>query len=311
MKRIVPDYYPQFHCIADRCQHSCCIGWEIDIDEDSLSQYKTIDGDLGKRLKENIVVEDNCAHFQLTADERCPFLNQTGLCDLICALGEDSLCQICADHPRFRNEFSAFEEMGLGLCCEEAARLVLTKPDKTTLLMLDDSGEDDELYEDEIDVLSVRKNAIAIVQDREFTIEERMENLSDFFGVVLPEHTPHEWAEIYLDLERLDESWTDALHTLTDNVPTLEASSEWETAFEQLLVYFLYRHLPAALNDGDVYTKIGFALLSVTLIRWLLAEMEQPTLSDLIDLVRMYSGEIEYSDENLDILFDCIAEESI
>lgn len=310
MKQIVPDYYPQFQCIADRCRHSCCIGWEIDIDEDSLSRYKTIEGALGDRLKEQIVMEEDCAHFQLTAEERCPFLNQSGLCDLICAFGEDILCQICADHPRFRNEFSAFEEMGLGLCCEEAARLVLTKPDKTEFLVLNDSGEDDALYEDEVEVLSIRKNAIAIVQNRDFTIEERMENLSDFFGVVLPEHTPREWANIYFELERLDEAWTDALLTLTDESSTLTASAEWETAFEQLLVYFLYRHLPAALNNGDVYTKIGFALLSVTLIRWLLAEQEHPTMSNLIELVRMYSGEIEYSDENLDLLFDCIAEEN-
>ena len=32
MQNAYPDYYPLFHCIADRCRHNCCIGWEIDID---------------------------------------------------------------------------------------------------------------------------------------------------------------------------------------------------------------------------------------------------------------------------------------
>ena len=32
MKIIAPNYYPAFRCIADKCRHSCCIGWEIDID---------------------------------------------------------------------------------------------------------------------------------------------------------------------------------------------------------------------------------------------------------------------------------------
>ena len=32
MQIIVPDYYKEFSCIADHCRHSCCIGWEIDID---------------------------------------------------------------------------------------------------------------------------------------------------------------------------------------------------------------------------------------------------------------------------------------
>ena len=32
----VPDYYETFRCIAGECKDSCCIGWEIDIDEDNL-----------------------------------------------------------------------------------------------------------------------------------------------------------------------------------------------------------------------------------------------------------------------------------
>ena len=48
----VPSYYKTFQCIADKCEHSCCIGWEIDIDEDSYDYYMGIDGALGERLKE-------------------------------------------------------------------------------------------------------------------------------------------------------------------------------------------------------------------------------------------------------------------
>ena len=31
----VPDYFKEFSCIAGACKDSCCLGWEIDIDEDS------------------------------------------------------------------------------------------------------------------------------------------------------------------------------------------------------------------------------------------------------------------------------------
>lgn len=48
----VPDYYPKFSCIADKCKDSCCIGWEIDIDEDTYEFYKHTDGVIGKRLKD-------------------------------------------------------------------------------------------------------------------------------------------------------------------------------------------------------------------------------------------------------------------
>ena len=44
----VPSYYKTFQCIADKCEHSCCIGWEIDIDEDSYDYYMGIEGALNK-----------------------------------------------------------------------------------------------------------------------------------------------------------------------------------------------------------------------------------------------------------------------
>ena len=31
-----PDYYDRFACIADRCEETCCAGWQIVIDEDAL-----------------------------------------------------------------------------------------------------------------------------------------------------------------------------------------------------------------------------------------------------------------------------------
>ena len=123
MKQIAPSYYKKFKCIADKCKHSCCIGWEIDVDEQTDEYYKTVGGELGKRLGESIDRSTELSHFVLSADERCPFLNKNGFCDIISALGEDALCQICADHPRYRNFYSDRTEIGLGLCCEAAAEL--------------------------------------------------------------------------------------------------------------------------------------------------------------------------------------------
>ena len=39
MKEVFPNYYKKFKCIADKCKHNCCIGWEIDIDNDTLEFY--------------------------------------------------------------------------------------------------------------------------------------------------------------------------------------------------------------------------------------------------------------------------------
>ena len=53
----VPSYYKTFQCIADKCEHSCCIGWEIDIDEDSYDYYMGIEGAFGELLKEKTLTE--------------------------------------------------------------------------------------------------------------------------------------------------------------------------------------------------------------------------------------------------------------
>lgn len=87
MKLIAPEYYTKFHCIADKCRHSCCVGWEIAIDPDKLVYYRSIEGEFGARLQKGIAEADDAAQFILDDEERCPFLNRTGLCDMITALG--------------------------------------------------------------------------------------------------------------------------------------------------------------------------------------------------------------------------------
>ena len=307
MKLIVPDYYPQFRCIAGACGHSCCIGWEIDIDEDTLEVYRNAEGPMGDRLRANIDFDCDCPHFITGADGRCPFLNKENLCDLILTYGEECLCGICDMHPRFRNEFSDRTEMGLGLCCEEAARLILTNPNPVKLIAIEDDGEDTEADESDLYLYALRDNALAVAQDRSFSVAERMEHLAMLFDISMPEENPAQWAEFYCKLERLDEAWTDCLRSLQQPFPKQEFP-QWELAFEQLLVYFLYRHLPAALWDGDVESKVGFAILSVQMLQWLCSAKDNVTLADLLDFARMYAGEIEYSDENLELLFEALSD---
>jgi len=131
---IVPDYYFSFMCIADKCRHNCCVGWEIDIDEKTLDLYKNTDGLLGEELKKNISFESKTSYFILDENERCPFLLKNNLCKIISQKGEHYLCNICRDHPRFKNFYENVVEIGLGLSCEEACRIILSKKDGMKLL---------------------------------------------------------------------------------------------------------------------------------------------------------------------------------
>ena len=79
MKLYTPNYYKNFKCIAEKCKHNCCIGWEIDIDEDTYEYYQTIKGKFSKRFKNDIVLNDGCAGFRLDGKGRCAFLNKNNL----------------------------------------------------------------------------------------------------------------------------------------------------------------------------------------------------------------------------------------
>ena len=51
MQTVYPDYYPLFHCIAGACRHSCCIGWEIDVDAHTMQRYERTEGAIGEKLR--------------------------------------------------------------------------------------------------------------------------------------------------------------------------------------------------------------------------------------------------------------------
>lgn len=282
MRYIKPDFYDDFKCLADKCRHSCCIGWEIDIDENSLDYYMSLDGELGRQLKENIELEPE-AHFRLCEHERCPFLEKNGLCRLINELGEESLCDICAEHPRFYNCFEDREEAGLGLCCEEAARLLLEGEGSLKLIAEGGSPEDDEL---------AREKLFVILTDSDKTMRDRF---SEALTVQYQKPDFSHWAEFLLSLERLDDSWADKLLLLKSNAAKLDIATALEhERYMRLCQYFIYRHFLTADDHG---LMLEFCFLATEIV----AALDSISGFD-IENTRLFSSEIEYSDENIGLI---------
>ncbi len=298
MKEAVPGYYQNFQCIADRCKHSCCVGWEIDIDDETMAFYESLNTDLGDRIRKSIEGEE--PHFILGPDERCPFLKEDGLCELICECGEEALCEICSLHPRFKNFYPSFTEMGLGLCCEEAARLILSAGELFSVKM----PENIQLTEEETMFLAIRQTIFAVLQDRNQNVKERFDSVAKLFGFSF-DFSLKKAQKLYASLERLDESWTDMLEGLKGFSfdESIFKSEKFQIFFEQLAVYFVFRHLAEAMWDGEYGARVRFALLSCFLIGALCAQIEsvngQIDFEKMADVVRQYSAEIEYSEENV------------
>ncbi len=301
MKTIVPNYYKKFKCIATKCKHNCCIGWEIDIDEDTLAGYKERKGKFSRKLKNGINYNDECSYFKLDGKGRCVFLNENNLCNIILNLGESSLCQICKDHPRFMNYYSNRTEIGLGLCCEEACRIILSQNEMFSFEeLLDDNIYNEETIE-EREFFLFRENLIHNIQIHgESVILKLCDN-------TFLKKSKNEWTDIFLSLERLDEYWDVLLNDLKNiDIENVILPKEFNHYFRNLLIYFSYRHL----NEFSTEKDLKFIHLSYEMIQNLckmhLKKYSEITFENLVDYCRMYSSEIEYSDENIDRLLEIV-----
>ncbi|MGG7143231.1 flagellin lysine-N-methylase [Clostridium nigeriense] len=79
-----------------------------------------------------------------------------------------------------------------------------------------------------------------------------------------------------------------------------------EYQFEQILVYYVFRYFMKSVFDYDVLAKIKFAIVSFIIIRELsiIRYLENKELldEDMVDIVHIYSRDIEHLEENIDIL---------
>ncbi len=308
---LAPPYYPRFRCIADRCRHSCCIDWEICIDERTLARYRTM-----ADIIETVTEDEDGASFVLAANGRCPHLDACGLCRIIRTYGEDCLSDICRRHPRFFNDMGGGRmEVGLGLVCEEACRLILEDASPFSLMEILDlrdgnipPAEPDEDTARAFDSLPLRDAVMAEIERTGRDTDHTFAAIRATFGIPAP-YTQEAWLDRFLSLEMLDEAWAETLRAAKGKNACVSAAGldAYDGYFARLLRYFVYRHVSVASDSEDFRARLGFALLSVETIRYLFACEPEPTLAVLADLARRYSAEIEYSEDNTDELIFAFA----
>lgn len=314
MKIFAPEYYNSFKCIAEKCKNSCCIGWDIEIDSDMLDVYLNMKDSFGEKLKANIITNEEGSSFKLDDKKRCPFLKENGLCEIILEKGEDYLCGICSDHPRFRNFFSDREEIGLGLCCEEASRIILTSELNPDLQIISENSEEEyELEDIEVYVLNLRNKLFGIVSVKYKDYNKCRFELSESIESEVPVFTSDDVKNAYLDLEMLDNSWGSLLKGFCEYKCHMSSlCNEYSDYAKRLLLYFIFRHFADTILDGRIYERVVFSILSTEIIIGISDYLSDGKikLETICDIARRYSSEIEYSDENIEKILDYIAKKS-
>lgn len=313
-----PCYFDSFTCTADKCTDNCCIGWEICIDKGTADFYKSVEGDFGIRLKENINEEDEPSF--ILNGERCPFLNESNLCDIISTLGENALCQICRDHPRWFEWYGNEKEGGIGLSCEEAARLILTEENFADYFESEVDDYPDEDFDEEAYnfLLTVRDKVFDILCNGELSFKEKADAVVELCseaeaqlnGTEKGRLTPFDLEaslvkaiDILEKTEHIDEKWTEAYESLKASRLALCPTAQEEKYLTRIFAYFVWRYFLTSVFDYNVTEKIKLALFSVTVIYALYSMKEEKNEKGLISSCVLFSKQMEYSSENLELFF--------
>lgn len=322
---IKPSFYDDFKCIASKCSDNCCIGWEIDIDENTFIKYSKLNSPLGDEIRSKITVsEDGSKCFELSENDRCPFLNDSNLCRIIINCGEDAICDICKNHPRFYEWFPGVTECGLGLSCEEVCRTLLQDEKSFSLIEENDGeeivldNEDDVIESDTYIFLSAfRERLFDILFSTETDFEEKLVKLlsltENFCNEQIKIKNFNNLVEAYKETEPIDEQWTVFIDGLGDNLQDIlkieddfKKSTNSDMLYSKILAYIIYRHFIKAVFDESVKERVCFSVESVRFIY--LCDMKtffekgDLTLNDQIENLKNWSKQIEYSEENTDYL---------
>ncbi len=337
MLHITPAYYSKFQCIASRCSDNCCIGWEIDIDQAAADRYRNLPGSFGEKLRNSIYWEDP-PHFILEKDGRCPLLDGENLCKIYQECGQNALCEICAEHPRFHEWFGSRIESGIGMCCEAAAELILfEKPDFC-------SGQDDQpdgKAEDQplLDALTAaRETAFSLVLREEFPYSHRLLLLlelgaevqdcldyEDLDGVnscaadyrseiycrevldslqIPKDSAAHATEKLFRTLSQPEPNrpdWPEKLRTLFTGLPA-GLSPENQLPTQNATLYFLFRYLLKSVFDGEILARMRVCVLFGWLLSRFWEQLSQTgtcSRKNQISAAKNFSRELEYNESFL------------
>lgn len=209
MKILVTDIYQDFKCIGGECIKTCCKGWNIVIDSETVNKYRESSDPLCREMLNNLIPIDNSNDMQvkLDNDERCPMLNKDGLCRMVLSKGEEYLSMVCQRYPREVMKYNDTFFATVCPSCPEVARMIVERKDFITFALdeiPDDKnydGIDWTLYNELINALVISTD---VLQKIELPLAKRFAILLAIADIVDSHIKNNTVAQIRSDLKNLD-----------------------------------------------------------------------------------------------------------
>lgn len=332
-----PDYYKKFRCIADRCEDSCCAGWQIVVDDASAEKYQSVPGEIGETLRSAMMLDEEGDRVFRLKNDNCPFWEESGLCAIHRQIGEEYLCRTCQQFPRAVQDYGTFVEHDLSLSCPEAARLILDGyricgETETTEAPEETCGYSVPMMEF---LQKARDNLYDMICNPAYCVQhiladcllyaaQLQECIDKEAFEIVPEYLPEPWEEElqegteeaffspFMQMEILTEDWK----LFLQDAQSLSGIRRWETLriemagfdwqYRRMLQYYLARYWLQTVADFDAVGKIKLMVTALLMLRrmqtsYMKKEKELPHDASL-RLVQLYSKEVEHNALNREIL---------
>ena len=285
-------------------------------------------------------------------------------------IGEEHLGVVCSQFPRYSEYFGEYKESGIGLACEEAARIVLSANEKFSyeISELDEEVVEDSEYDKEYAsiIFEARDIILKILEKNELLIHERLACILEFtdrmqelineddyeaLGKLISDYDQSDIETTlmsvnceyedglfddlsetegirsiiyaYEDMEVLNEEWDKDIKDVIFKFHEALTSEEYYTynsrffahiqermnEYKNLLQYFVFRYFAKAIYDHDVLSKAKMLITNFFVIK----EMDMAkwidkgwnfTLEDQLDVIHVFSRQVEYSEDNMEVLYE-------
>jgi lysine-N-methylase len=206
-------------------------------------------------------------------------------------------------------------ERGLGLCCEEAARLLLTGEGPLQFTNEECDEPEDELDEDDIEVrnevLYMRESFFKTLADSSISLGNKLYQVFGYTGenIFDPFESTCAMLELLEKAESYGPDWDAAFARIKARVEADDANPLSDQGFFtenescRLLTYLIYRHYAKCLFEGREQGKLKFALFFWNLARFFTRELAGNAPGDIkINAVKILSKQLEYCQEIMELV---------
>ena len=334
-----PEYCLSFQCTADKCPDTCCAGWEVDVDDGTADYYRTLEGGIGEKIRRLMREEDGEIYFPMDEKGRCPFLDEQNLCEIYRAAGEESLCTVCTEYPRYFCDIGGYEQMDMSLSCPELARIFFTVRTPFEIMRSENDGYGEALSEEDnrrlMELVALRGKLLSVIWNSKKPLSVRIKEAAamlekaqgrDAFSLpddgkrLIPCPEPdHQLIQRLGKMEILNKKWAQALKALSsdaDRVALQETqisaklqgkAQDW---FTRLAAYYLFRYTLDiwfdAQDSGASDTSVAALLLRMLRTQWLFlmqrALQKDVSVQDMAEIAQSFSRQAEHSQENVELM---------